>query len=282
MSANGYLTPAELRPIAGGYYAAPGPAAAWNAANVEAKRDYGITLRVNGPDSAYRSFPRQEYWRDYWCGRGLCQNAAVPGTSNHGLGWAFDVPEYVSAILEKIGAKYGFRRECSDAKWESWHWKWCGGWSGPDPGPLGSPVDPYPTLKKGDEGAAVRRMQKHLKRWNLGLTRPTPDGGFGEATAKALREFQVVHHLPVDGVCGAKTWAALRRKDHFMDAERRAINIIAILKRHGVTPTERPKLDRRREWCAQRAHYIQGLANQDKLHRAERHDRLKQAAGDKY
>lgn len=282
MSANGYLTPDELRPLRGGYFAAPGPAAAWNAAGKEAAEQHGVEIRVNGPDSAYRPFDRQVYWRNYWCGRGLCQNAAVPGTSNHGLGWAFDVPDFVGAILDQIGAKYGFRRACSDAPWENWHWHWCGGWSGPDPGPGGTAADPYPTLKKGDDGDAVKRMQKHLRRWNLGLTRPTVDGGFGGATGKALREFQVCHHLPVDGVCGPKTWAALRRKDHFMDAERRVLNIIAILKHHGVTKVERPKLDRRRDWCAERAHYIEGLSNQDRMHRAERFKRLKREAGNRY
>lgn len=281
MSANGYLTQSELHPLRGGYFAAPGPAAAWNAMGAEIEQQEGVSIRVNGPDSAYRNFARQVYWRNYWCGRGLCQNAAVPGTSNHGLGWAFDVPDYVSALMEKYGAKYGFKRVCSDAPWEGWHWKWCGGWSGHDPGPNGEGVM-YPTLKKGDHGKAVKRAQKHLRRWNLGFTRPAIDGDFGDNTRKAVREFQILRHLKPDGVIGARTWKALRQKDHCLDDERLALNHLAFLRFKSVTAAERPKVRRNQQWCALRARSIARVASENGwhgLHRRERFKRLKRAAG---
>lgn len=280
---NGYLTSECLNPIMGGGFLAPGPAAAWNAMGGEIERERGVVIRVNGPDSDYREFARQVYWRNYWCSRGACQNAAVPGTSNHGLGWAVDVPSYVSALMEQYGAKYGWRRVCSDAPWESWHWKWCGGWSGKDPGPGGVSAPSYPTLRHGDKGKAVKRAQKHLRRWNLGLTRPTLDGSFGDDTRKAVKQFQAVHHLKPDGVVGAKTWHRLRKKDHFLDDERTWINRIRYAQHTGgkVSEAERPMVKRNRDKCAARARSIREVAQEHgwkPLHRGERYKVLRAVA----
>lgn len=282
---NGQYPQSALRPIMGGYFAAPGPAAAWNAMGAEIKKATGQTIRVNGPDSAYRSYERQVYWKNYWCSRGACQNAATPGTSNHGLGWAFDVPDYVSALMERFGSKYGFRRACSDAPWENWHWKWCGGWDGKDPGPDGKSGPTYPTLKKGDDGSAVKRLQKHLRRWNLGLTRPTVDGGFGEVTEMAVEEFQLIHGLKSDGIVGGKTWAKLRQKDHFLDDERIWLNKIAYAKQtDGISEREKPMVHRLRSLCAMRARSIAHVSREhgwDDLHRRKRFTLLKRVAGDR-
>lgn len=282
MSANGYLTPAELSPLAGGYFAAKGPAAAWNAFAAEVRQAEGVEVRVNGPDSGYRTFARQVFWKNYWCGQGHCENAATPGTSNHGLGWAFDVPDFVGALLDKYGSKYGFRRACSDAPWENWHWKWCGGWTGTDPGPAGHPANPYPTLSEGDNNTeAIKRLQKHLRRWNLGLTRPKVDGGYGPTTKQAVKDFQAVRGMPVDGVCGSKTWAALRRKDHFLDDERSNINRIRLMLIDGVSPGETPRVKARREFCDKRAKSIKVAAAQtgwDQQHRRERYAILSKLA----
>jgi hypothetical protein len=284
VSANGYLTQADLRPIMGGYFLAPGPAAAWNAMGAEIEREEGIVIRVNGPDSAYRTFARQQFWKDYWCSRGACQNAATPGTSNHGLGWAVDVPDYVSALMVRYGAKYGWRRECSDAPWEGWHWKWCGGWSGKDPGPDGKSGPSYPTLRRGDHGPAVKRAQKHLRRWNLGLDRPTADGSYGEGTGRAVRQFQATHNLKPDGVIGARTWQKLRRKDHFLDDERTWINRVRWARATGgkVIEGELGMVHRNRTKCALRARSIRQVALENgwsDLHRRERFATLREMAG---
>ncbi|HSO96488.1 MAG TPA: M15 family metallopeptidase [Acidimicrobiia bacterium] len=42
------------------------------------------------PESCYRSYADQVAVRAYWCSLGLCQFAAVPGTSVHGWGKAVD------------------------------------------------------------------------------------------------------------------------------------------------------------------------------------------------
>jgi peptidoglycan hydrolase-like protein with peptidoglycan-binding domain len=58
-----------------------------------------------------------------------------------------------------------------------------------------------PGLKKGDGGAAVRKLQAAL-----GVT---VDGRFGPATERALVAFQSVNGLPADGVARPATWVKL-------------------------------------------------------------------------
>lgn len=68
-----------------------------------------------------------------------------------------------------------------------------------------------PTLRPGDWGPEVRRLQEALIR--LGLFHA--DEGtllletFGPKTKAAVRDFQQSHGLPVDGIVGPRTWAAL-------------------------------------------------------------------------
>ena len=57
------------------------------------------------------------------------------------------------------------------------------------------------TLKRGSRGEDVKTLQRKL---NL-----VADGIFGQLTEEAVREFQKSHSLAVDGIVGAKTWAAL-------------------------------------------------------------------------
>jgi peptidoglycan hydrolase-like protein with peptidoglycan-binding domain len=64
-----------------------------------------------------------------------------------------------------------------------------------------------PTIARGATGAAVRRLQRALRRTpNLSLV---VDGAFGPATEAAVREFQQGEGLAVDGVVGPATWSAL-------------------------------------------------------------------------
>ncbi|WP_431220042.1 peptidoglycan-binding domain-containing protein [Leifsonia xyli] len=64
-----------------------------------------------------------------------------------------------------------------------------------------------PTVRQGDSGDAVRRLQRALRRT------PDPglvvDGIFGPATHAAVVEFQQGAGLVPDGIVGPLTWAAL-------------------------------------------------------------------------
>lgn len=62
------------------------------------------------------------------------------------------------------------------------------------------------TLRRGDEGPAVRDLQDHLARAGFGVAE---DGTFGAATEAAVRGFQAARGLHVDGICGPETWGAL-------------------------------------------------------------------------
>jgi murein DD-endopeptidase MepM/ murein hydrolase activator NlpD len=57
------------------------------------------------------------------------------------------------------------------------------------------------TVSKGSKGADVKYLQKKLE--------IAADGDFGPNTDKAVRAFQSSKGLVVDGVVGAKTWAAI-------------------------------------------------------------------------
>jgi len=81
---------------------------------------------------------------------------------------------------------------------------------GPNNAGPGGPINttPTPTLKKGSSGASVKEMQQLLK--NAGFNPGAIDGKLGPNTEKALKAFQKARGLAVDGICGPKTWAALK------------------------------------------------------------------------
>jgi peptidoglycan hydrolase-like protein with peptidoglycan-binding domain len=58
-----------------------------------------------------------------------------------------------------------------------------------------------PTLRRGDRGDLVRRVQEKLD--------VEPDGVFGADTETAMREFQRKAELVPDGIVGPRTWQAL-------------------------------------------------------------------------
>jgi hypothetical protein len=74
--------------------------------------------------------------------------------------------------------------------------------------PPPSEVQPrLPTLRRGDEGAYVERLQEALKA--AGFYEGEIDGDFGRGTKKAVKAFQDDRDLEPDGVVGRDTWTAL-------------------------------------------------------------------------
>jgi hypothetical protein len=64
----------------------------------------------------------------------------------------------------------------------------------------------YPQISKGATGETVKILQTALNKHNYKLT---VDGSFGPATDAAVRSFQKVQGLAVDGCVGPKTWGKL-------------------------------------------------------------------------
>lgn len=68
----------------------------------------------------------------------------------------------------------------------------------------------YPVLRRGSKGAYVKEMQTLLNYSSCGANL-TVDGIFGRLSELALINFQGMRGLKKDGICGAKTWAELKR-----------------------------------------------------------------------
>jgi hypothetical protein len=68
---------------------------------------------------------------------------------------------------------------------------------------------PATTLKPGDQGAAVKVLQRALA--HLGYSPGTIDGQYGPSTIRAVSRFQRANGLKADGILGPKTLRALTR-----------------------------------------------------------------------
>ena len=73
----------------------------------------------------------------------------------------------------------------------------------------GEDPDDRPTLRKGDAGPYVMLAQTELINRGYDLGSWGADGKFGNATEKAVTQFQKDWGLKVDGVIGPNTWAML-------------------------------------------------------------------------
>ncbi|HPS81018.1 MAG TPA: peptidoglycan-binding protein, partial [Candidatus Limiplasma sp.] len=71
----------------------------------------------------------------------------------------------------------------------------------PTPTPTVAP--PTDTLRSGDKGDDVKKVQQRLT--DLGYYSGTVDGKYGDSTVKAVKAFQKKNKLTADGVCGAQT-----------------------------------------------------------------------------
>lgn len=215
-SSNGNLPSSALAPATGCTHGlAKTAAAAWNHVAVVVHDHTGYWLQSNGDASCYRTFQQQVDLRNYWCQHGNCGNAAVPGTSNHGWGLAVDAPpQTVAYIHQYSGGLFGQGNgSCSDAPWESWHVKYCGGYSGSDPGPYGSGGGhAFHVLHRGSHGPRVYELTTHLALLNdLNSKRPhymkwsNRGHRCHKPCAYGIRKLQHDGKLTVDGKYGRKT-----------------------------------------------------------------------------
>jgi lysozyme len=180
-------------------------AAAWNTMRMCAVREgvdlYPSPSQFRPAATAYRTYREQLIlWRLYKSGRGNL--AAVPGTSNHGLGHAVDLAQTrMRTWVDHHGAAFGWRKVEAFSEW--WHVNYVGGFNRPDPGRSLR----FPNLRRGSGGACQAQAVRELQR-RLGLK---GDGEYGKGTGRAVRAFQRAHGLHPDGVVGSDTWLRLRK-----------------------------------------------------------------------
>jgi hypothetical protein len=124
MATNGRLDVNTLTKVpltAGGFgYLEKGTASGWFAARADLIQTTGI-VPVIIEDGLYRDYARQVYWKTYWTRLGKPENAATPGTSNHGLALCVDINNisaYNQKTLDIVMARHGFVRDTT----ESWHY----------------------------------------------------------------------------------------------------------------------------------------------------------------
>ena len=71
----------------------------------------------------------------------------------------------------------------------------------------------YSTIKLGSKGSDVKKAQQLLIAKGYSCGAAGADGDFGAATYNAVKKFQTTNGLEVDGIVGAKTWAALLKTE---------------------------------------------------------------------
>jgi hypothetical protein len=158
---NGQIPRSALPAIPGGLLQADA-AESWNDMRAEVIRRGGPVIGPKGSESTYRDLAGQRKWRTYWCGLGLCYKAAVPGTSNHGLGLAVDVTKPSEAALLEFGPRFGWSHAEGASVDESWHFKFVG--------PYTPSVDPQHVLTSTERGwlEELRQTKSRARKQELG------------------------------------------------------------------------------------------------------------------
>ena len=72
-----------------------------------------------------------------------------------------------------------------------------------------TPTESSNTLREGDSGTKVAKLQEMLVKAGYALPKYGVDSHFGKETKTAVEAFQKANGLTVDGICGDKTWAKL-------------------------------------------------------------------------
>ncbi len=106
------------------------PAAGSFTAMVNAAHQAGVMLE---PVQGYRDYAGQVYMRQYWCGLGICENAASPGFSNHGWAKAVDFQDQDGSLTWTSPGYQWLVANAGSFGWnhpggvnEAWHWEWVG------------------------------------------------------------------------------------------------------------------------------------------------------------
>lgn len=117
---NGRIPLNKLTAIGGGLYLEHKAAVSWISARAAVFAETGI-MPIVGSDGAYRDYAGQVRQKALAVADGDPMRAAKPGYSTHGKGLSVDVwniSRYNLPQLERIMARFGFRR---NIPYESWH-----------------------------------------------------------------------------------------------------------------------------------------------------------------
>jgi hypothetical protein len=210
--ANGKLRKSQLTNIAGGGQLRADAAEAWNAFAAYVKKHHNQNVQVTdsyrplgSPGDLRRGkWSQWAAWERYQNGGNL---AARPGTSNHGLGLALDVPYQTQKLIANYGAQFGWSKKWSDAPSEPWHFRWKEGNY-----PAVKKWRQDPVLSRGDRHNSVITLKKLLRKNGYWPKWVRADSrSFNRYTEKKVKEFQKAKRLTADGVVGPGTWKALRR-----------------------------------------------------------------------
>jgi LAS superfamily LD-carboxypeptidase LdcB len=116
---NGRLTAGQLAQVEPGHFLTPTAANSFQQMKAAAAKD-GVNLNIN---NAYRSYENQVKMANQYGLYSKGGKAAVPGTSNHGLGKAVDLNVKANPgsfeWLKNNASKYGFY----NIPREPWHWE---------------------------------------------------------------------------------------------------------------------------------------------------------------
>src|SRR5206468_3072803 len=125
---NGVFNSSNTSPIPGGRLW-PEAALTWTAMRSDYVAQGGdpAACAPGGPQSSARTFAQQVALKAEWVSRGRPQNAATPGTSNHGWGIAVDCPSsHAQAWILTHGANYGWSHDEGALVGEPWHFRYVG------------------------------------------------------------------------------------------------------------------------------------------------------------
>lgn len=165
---NGTIPAASLGPVPGSNAGLLKVAAlSYTAMHFESIRRFRVPLTIidGSIGRCYRNFARQVLARNMWCALGKCGNAAVPGTSNHGLGTTVDLMTLAQRqAIDAIGAFFGWAKRCSDASWEWWHVKFNPACTGAGWKPVPPRPDPLRKLGKIQRATAERLLYHRRER----------------------------------------------------------------------------------------------------------------------
>lgn len=135
--------------------------------------------------------------------RGITPHKAVSDAFRRSSHWdpgtGFPVEGYLRLVRAKLGAAPAPVAAAAALK--------------PDP----------PLLRLGSHGWQVKRLQRLLRQHGLFPQPAAIDGDFGEITNAAVRAFQELNDLDVDGIVGPLTWRALQAKEATVPAATRPL-----------------------------------------------------------